>query len=47
MKQYENQELKDDHRKRVAVVALNESELMDNRSLFSHYSGECKLLKES
>ena len=39
------QELEDDQRQRVAAAKLDEAELMDNRSLFSHPSSELNLIK--
>ena len=38
MEQMSLQELEEDHRQRVAAAKLNEAELMDNQSLFSHHS---------
>ena len=38
------QELEKDHRQRVAAAKLDEAELMNNRSLFSHHSSEQNLL---
>ena len=40
------QELEENHRQRVAAAKLDEAELMDNRSLFSHHSCELKLFKD-
>ena len=40
------QELEEDHRQRVAAAKLNEAELIDNQSLFSHHSSELNLLKD-
>ena len=40
------QELEEDHRQRVAAAKLDEAELMDNHSLFSHRSSELNLLKD-
>ena len=40
------QELEEDHRQRVAAAKLDEAELMDNRSLFSHQSSELNLFKD-
>ena len=40
------QELEEDHRQRVAAAKLDEAELMDNHSLFSHHSSELNLLKD-
>ena len=40
------QELEEDHRQRVAAAKLDEAELMDNRSLFSHHSCELNLLED-
>ena len=45
MEQMTLQELEEDHHQRVAAAKLDEAELMDNHSLFSHYSSELKLLK--
>ena len=42
----ELQELEEDHRQRVAAAKLDEAELMDNHSLFSHHSSELKLFKD-
>ena len=46
MEQMALQELEEDHRQRVAAAKLNEAELMDNQSLFSHHSSELNLLKD-
>ena len=46
MEQMVLQELEEDHRQRVAEVKLDEAELMDNHSLFSHHSSELSLLKD-
>ena len=40
------QDLQKDHRQRVAAAKLDEAELMDNRSLFSHHSSQMNLLKD-
>ena len=40
------QELEEFHRQRVAAAKLNEAELMDNFSLFSHPSSELNLFKD-
>ena len=40
------QELEKDHRQRVAAAKLDEAELVDNHSLFSHHSSELSLLKD-
>ena len=40
------QELEEDDRQRVAAAKLEETELMDNRSLFSHHSSELNLFKD-
>ena len=40
------QESEEDHRQRVAAAKLDEAELMDNDSLFSHRSSELNLLKD-
>ena len=45
MEQMALQELEEDHRQRVAAAKLDEAELMDNRSLFSHHSSELNLFK--
>ena len=45
MEQMALQELKEDHRQRVAAAKLVEAELMNNRSLFSHHSSEPILFK--
>ena len=37
MEQMALQELEEDHRQRVAAAKLDETELMDNHSLFSHH----------
>ena len=39
------QELEKNHRQRVAAAKLDEAEIMNNRSLFSHHSSELNLLK--
>ena len=46
MEQMPLQELEEDHRQRVAAAKLDEAELMDNHSLFSHHSSELNLLKD-
>ena len=46
MEQMALQELEEDQRQRVAKAKLDEAELMDNRSLFSHHSSELNLLKD-
>ena len=46
MEQMALQELEEDHRQRVPAAKLDEADLMDNRSLFSHYSSEPHLLKD-
>ena len=46
MEQMALQELEEDHRQRVAAAKLDEAELMDNHSLFSHHSSELNLLKD-
>ena len=46
MEQMALQELEEDHRQRVAAANLDEAELMDNHSLFSHRSSELNLLKD-
>ena len=46
MEQMALQELEEDHRQRVAAAKLDEAEIMDNHSLFSHHSSELKLLKD-
>ena len=40
------QDLQKDHRQRVVAAKLDEAELMDNRSLFSHHSSQINLLKD-
>ena len=45
MEQMALQKLEEDHRQRVAAAKLDEAELMDNRSLFSHHSSELNLPK--
>ena len=40
------QEMEEDHRQRVAAAKLDEAELMDNHSLFSHHSSELNLFKD-
>ena len=46
MEQMALQELEEDHRQRVAAAKLDEAELMENRSLFSHRSSELNLLND-
>ena len=46
MEQMSLQQLEEDHRQRVAAAKLDEAELMDNYSLFSHHSSELNLLKD-
>ena len=46
MEQMALQELEEDHRQRVAAAKLDEADLMDNLSLFSHHSSELNLLKK-
>ena len=46
MEQMALQELEEDHRQRVAAAKLDEAELMENRSLFSHHSSELNLFKD-
>ena len=46
MEQMALQELEEDHRQRVAAAKLDEAELMENHSLFSHHSSELNLLKD-
>ena len=46
MEQIALQKLEEDHRHRVAAAKLDELELMDNCSLFSHHSSEMNLLKD-
>ena len=46
MEQMALQELEEDHRQRVAAAKLDEADLMDNHSLFSHHSSELNLLKD-
>ena len=46
MEQMALQELEEDHRQRVAAAKLDEADLMDNRSLFSHHSSELNLFKD-
>ena len=46
MEQMALQELEDDHRQSVAAAKLDEAELMDNHSMFSHHSCELNLLKD-
>ena len=40
------EEVEEDHRQRVAAAKLDEAELMDKRSLFSHHSSELSLPKD-
>ena len=46
MEQMALQELEEDHRQRVAAAKLDEAELKDNHSLFSHHSNKLNLLKD-
>ena len=46
MEQMALQELEEDHRQRVAAAKLDEADLMDNHSLFSHHSSELTLFKD-
>ena len=46
MEQMALQELEEDQRQRVAAAKLDEVELMDNRSLFSHHSSQLNFLKD-
>ena len=46
MEQMALHELEEDHRQRVATTKLDETELIDNHSLFSHHSSELNLLKD-
>ena len=46
MEQMALQELEEDHRQRVAAAKLDEADLMDNHSLFSHHSSELNLFKD-
>ena len=46
MEQMALQELEEDQRQRVAAAKLDEAELMDNHSLFSHHSCELNLFKD-
>ena len=46
MEQMALQELEEDHRQRVAAAKIDEADLMDNHSLFSHQSSELKLFKD-
>ena len=46
MEQMALQELEEDHRQRVAAAKIDEADLMDNHSLFSHHSSELKLFKD-
>ena len=46
MEQMTLQELEEDHRQRVAAAKLDEAELKDNHSLFSHHSSELNLFKD-
>ena len=45
MEQMTLQELEENHRQHVAAAKLDEAEIMNNRSLFSHHSSELNLLK--
>ena len=38
--------MEEDHQQRVAAAKLDEAELMNNRSLFSHHSSELNLIKD-
>ena len=40
------QEFEEDHRQRVAEAKLDEADLMDNHSLFSHRSSELNLFQD-
>ena len=46
MEKMAHQELEEDHRQRVAAAKLDEAELMDNHSWFSHHSSELNLFKD-
>ena len=46
MEQMALQEIEEDHCQRVAATKLDEAELMDNLSLFSHHSSELNLIKD-
>ena len=46
MEQMALQELEEDHRQRSAAAKLDEAELMDNHSLFSHHSSELNLITD-
>ena len=46
MEQMALQELEADHRQRVDAAKLDEADLIDNRSLFSHHSSEQNLFKD-
>ena len=46
MEQMTLQELEQDHRHRVAAAKLDEVELTDNHSLFSHHSSELNLIED-
>ena len=46
MEQMALQELDEDHHQSVAAAKLDEAELMDNHSWFSHHSNELNLLKD-
>ena len=46
MEQMALQELEEDHCQRVAAAKLDEANLMDNRSLFSHHSSEINWFKD-
>ena len=47
MEQMALQQLEEDHRQRVAAAKLDEAELMDNHSLFSHHSSELNFFKDT
>ena len=46
MEQMALQKLEEDHRQRCDAAKLDEAELMDYRSLFSHHSSELILFKD-
>ena len=46
MEQMALQELEEDHRQRVAAAKLDEADLMNNRSLFSHHSSGLNFFKD-
>ena len=46
MEQAALQELEEDHCQRVTTAKLDEADLMDSRSLFSHYSSELNLIRD-